>query len=328
MSLQPKCIKDLLGNKESIKNIIKWVKNEKIKGCLLISGKTGLGKTAIVETILNEYKCNKMELSLNVLTPLKLNEFIFKTNGYVNINNYFTQKKQKIIFIDNIDIVSPQTIKEIIKILKKDFNEKIICITNDKTNTKIKTLNKLKNTTTILIKKSKITELIQFCNKYFKSEKWNNNEKQLIDIIIGCNYDIRQLIIILEYSTNDVDDRFKIYDSVKELITISDIPIEKIDKMYENDTFMIPYFMHDNYLNSANNLKTICKCANSFSNHDIFTKKIFDLNENNYNSTYSCIIPNYYLTKQNKNANTNKYINIKFPLLLSRKSQSSVNLKK
>jgi replication-associated recombination protein RarA len=324
--LKPKCIKDLLGNKTSIKNIIKWIKNEKLKGCLLISGKTGLGKTVIVETILNEYQCNKMELSSDTLTPVKINEFIFKTNGYVNINNYFTQKKQKIIFIDNIDIASPQTIKEIIKLLKKDFNEKIICITNDKTNTKIKTLSKLKNTTTILIKKSNTTELIQFCNKYFKSKKWNDNEQTLANIIIGCNYDIRQLIIILEYSTSDVDERFKIYDSIKELITNGNIPIEKIDKMYENDIFLIPYFMHDNYLNSANNLKTICQCANSFSNHDIFANKLFNLNETNYNSTYSCIIPNYHLTKQNEN--TNKYTNVKFPLLLSRKSQSSVNLKK
>jgi hypothetical protein len=327
VTLKPNAISDLLGNKTSIRNITKWVTNEKLKGCLLISGKTGLGKTVIVETILNEYGCNKMELLSETLTPKKINEFIFKTNGYVNINNYFSKKKQKIIFIDNIDIASPQTIKEIIKLLKNDFNEKLICITNDKANTKIKTLYNLKKTQTVLIKKSKLSELIPFCNKYFKPEKWGGEEQKLVNIITGCNYDIRQIIMTLTYSTSFVDDRFKIYDSIKDLITNSNLSIKKIDKMYENDTLLIPYFMHDNYLKTANNLKTVCKCSDSFSNHDIFSKKMFDLNENSYNSTYSCIIPNYYLTKK-KNNNSNKYDSDNYPLLINKKSQSSANLKK
>ena len=128
----------------------------------------------------------------------------------------------------------------------------------------------------------------------------------------------------MTFTGQQVDERFKIYESSKNILLTKNLEINKIDKMYGQDTFLIPYFIHENYLDVASDLKTICKCANSFSNHDIFTKTMFDIGENSYNSTYSCIVPNYYLTKRNKK----KWINIRFPLLLNRKSQSSVNLKK
>lgn len=331
-SIKPNCVKDLLGNKTSINNIIKWVKKKDKKGCLLISGDVGMGKTAIIETILKEYKFDKIELQIDVMTPKKINEFFFKTNGYVNINNYFKKNVEyidipKIYFIDNIDLANKQTIKELINILKNKFNEKLICITNNKTDSKIKTLANQKNVDTILIKKTSTNTLVNFCNKHFEKELVGTNEETLIKLIERCRYDIRKIIISIKFINGESDEQFKIYDSVKEVLSNKNLNINRLEKMYQHDVYLIPYFIHQNYLGVGANLKMICKSANNFSDYDVVSKNFFDngMNVNNsIESVYCCAMPNYYI---NKKELKKKWFNVSFPLLLNRKSQSSKNLK-
>ena len=66
---RPKKIDDFIGNQNSIQPFIKWllewdVKNKKTK-CALISGVNGIGKSLLVELILQKHDFNIINLSID-----------------------------------------------------------------------------------------------------------------------------------------------------------------------------------------------------------------------------------------------------------------------
>ena len=112
------------------------------KSCLIITGQHGIGKSALVYTILTEKKYDISVINFEKVNQMKnITEFIEKTMKGVDIYSSIINKKHtqnRVIVIDNIEIVSSPNEKLFISsILKQNELEwifPIIFICNNKHN--------------------------------------------------------------------------------------------------------------------------------------------------------------------------------------------------
>ena len=96
------------------KDINNWLKT--FDKPLFISGKTGIGKTTFVNTILKDYTIVLIDHNLTS----NISQYIQKTIHETDISMMFQKKKYKAILFDNIYY----TDKTIIKILKEIVKKK------------------------------------------------------------------------------------------------------------------------------------------------------------------------------------------------------------
>ena len=88
---RPKCIKDIVGNKENLKIIDKWINDfrNKVEGhkkVLLISGEPGIGKTSTAHIILKHYGYRILEHNASDVRGKKaMNIIIRQSLSYTNI---------------------------------------------------------------------------------------------------------------------------------------------------------------------------------------------------------------------------------------------------
>ncbi len=336
---KPQILKEIIGHQTIITKIGNWLKKE--KGLLLLSGNSGIGKTLLVELLFNEWKeYEKIELEVDDLTPTVLREKIEKSLISGNIKSFFSGfGGKKIFYIDNIDLLKSQTIEEInnyLKQLKKKVSTafQMICITNDHTDSKLKNIRS--KSTIITIDPPPAIEIFKFCKKIINGKM---NDEYLFSVIKNSNCDVRKILTTLEYlSYHDLpynaymnDIQYDTHTSTAKLLN-NKLTINEIEKMYEADSYFLPFFIHSHYLLTSRKLNTICKCADLLSLHDYVGNILFQKgNKENDNENrsiyadpiYSCICPNYYLAKeQNK-----KKIIIKHPIMFNKKAQSAKNLK-
>jgi DNA polymerase III delta prime subunit len=265
--------------KEIIEELLEKNKNNKnisFDSCIIIHGKSGIGKT---------YKINKIcdELNLNVIhfTPSNVNnsndfeDLLQKKTtvkkNVVDIFNNVNNENKKIIIIHDYDILVSidRTINSTLyNILnsKKNKNICIVCICN----TEI--LKKIGN----IKKKCKIFE----CEKLNKTEikkilKNNNkiNEIRLDQIVDKIDGNIASGMIMIEHETNKEVD--KVIDS--EYIYKNNIKIDNIIRFIYTDTWLISLRFHENLINILKNRKSELKKKNLYYKNFISDFCLFDL---------------------------------------------------
>lgn len=221
---RPKCIKDIVGNKENLKIIDKWINDfrNKVQGhkkVLLISGEPGIGKTSTAHIILRQYGYRILEHNASDIRGKKaMNIIIRQSLSYTNILDLMNGGKQPVaIILDEIDNLvngggEKGGMSTFLEIIKSDVDIKsrskkiknkiiiynpIICIYNEFSD---KLLNELKKYSVhVEFNKPTKKDISFLLNKVIKNEKLNIVDDAKNEIIDYCNYDFRRLINILQY---------------------------------------------------------------------------------------------------------------------------------
>ena len=348
---------DLLLSKENYNKINNWFINFKKKqtktNCLFLYGVSGSGKTICAHTFLKNYNYNIVEFNSSDITKKTvfvktLNDILYKKNI---INMFNKEQKETAIIMDEIEGIN--------------MNEKYIF--NELTNfifPKNKLYRYLTHTPFILIsnkldKKQKniiskslfielnspsFIQLETLSIKILDKENKQYTKKDIKNLIDISSYDIRQLIINLEYYKNIENDKYKELNfNNKKNIEINDY--DYVDILYnsykrsnnyiiENKNILYMIF-YENFVNFINNRKEnhnkyrlIIEIYKNFSDSDLFDNNIYkthlwDLIEYNY---YYKIITNSFIINSSNSISSFK-TELKYSSLLNKYSLEYINIK-
>ena len=349
----PKNIEDLLISKENYNKIHNWLENFKKNGeinCLYLYGPIGCGKTSIAHLFLKHFNYDIIEKNLSNITKKKnFNNHIYDILQKKNIINMFIKKTKEIGLI--LDEIEGLTLKEIyifndlldIIFSKKNyrylkFNPFIII--SDSLN------NKMKHYTSqcvfVEIDYPSFNSIENICKHILDKEQIKFNQNIVKNIIETSRYDIRQIIINLEYSFKK-ETKHELYKDNYKNIELNDYNYIKlhmtnynglnnyISNINKNFAYMLFYENFIEYVlknKNENQQDTITNVYKNFSDSDIFDFLLYkymkwDLVD--YNNIYK-IIHNSYIINNNNNNNNNK-IEYKYSLLLNKNSLEFINLK-
>jgi len=262
-------IEELLENNKSKKNI-------SFDSCIIIHGKSGIGKSYKINKICDELNVNAIYFTpCNVNNSNEFQDLLEKKTtvkkNVVDIFNNINNEKRNIIIIDDYDILISidRTINSTLyNILnnKKIKNICIICICN----TEI--LKKIGN----IKKKCKIVECEKLnkidIKKILKNEK-KINEKRLDEIINKIDGNISNGLIMINNEINKEVD--KVIES--DYIYKNNIEIENIIKFLSIETWLISLRFHENLIDVLKNRKSELKKKNLYYKNFINDFCLFDL---------------------------------------------------
>jgi len=356
---KPSKLSDLVGNKDTINKIKKWLINfnkEDSTNYIIISGDHSVGKKTIINLILNDLNYKIINIDSHELKNIEATNYLLKNKNKSITNMMKSDNRQTCIVIHNIDKISLKNEKKHLELLiENSENYKlfpIIMLTSlqhSKYTSKLK-----KNHTEFKIEKPSIDDIKKLLNKIIRKENIIFTEKILIDkIIIFSQRDIRKSINILQdlYNTykNDVIDKdklkkYKTYSQKKD-VNINLFPackelldnfknIDHCIDLYKTEKVLLPLMIHENYTRAITSLKGNNKIdimkniIDSLSKGDIVETDIYT-DQNWYlqdiHGFLTCAKTSYYLNKNDKNE---KYYDIIFTSDLNRTSLKNINKKK
>ena len=334
--------------------------NSSNKSCMIVTGNHGVGKTSFVISILNSLNYKIYKINLIKINNIKnINEFIEKTifgNSITDkMNN--TSKEKKIIIIDNLECISSNNEKTLIKLLTK-LNDirwvlPIIFISNNEHNKLIYFVKKNAFEVQLYNPTNEIMENI--CCKICLEESINLTDEKILQKIISYSHnDIRSLITILQsiktiygdnyFSSDDFetfiqtckmkDIDYHIFDGAQKLFFGYD-NIDNVNRLFETEKTAIPLMIQQHYIDYlGNNINVVNKISNSLSIGDILEEYIYENNIydiRDIQSFYQCVYPSYILTNQlnPKNLHYTKFNGyFKYPNDLNKTSIRHINYTK
>ncbi|EPR79382.1 DNA replication factor C subunit [Spraguea lophii 42_110] len=249
---RPKSTSEILGNNKEIYTLKTAISN-KVPG-ILISGDPGIGKTTAA--ILSSKECGYEVIELNA-SDLRNKNML--QNTFKGIS-YKTDRK-KIIIMDEIDGMFSDRggIAELISIIKNTKNT-IICISNDRSNIKLRPLYNLVD---IRFKKPNTREILQAIKKILKEENKEIKDNIIMDIISKSDGDLRYTLnniqnislgkkTITFQKRNVIKNIFTILQELYKLNRKQNIRVidEKIN-MYFLDYDLVPLMVQENYVEGS-----------------------------------------------------------------------------
>jgi DNA polymerase III delta prime subunit len=333
-----------LFHKDITNHIRKWIKmNEEladdgklVKNILFLYGPIGCSKTVTVECLFKGY--NLIEIDSDMIrSSEKMTEIFdslvnFRELTLANIdkwNHKNNKEKSNIILIDNLELCD-KGIESFIEGLyvKRNVNIPIIMICNS---IKYKDLFiNYSNCTFLEFKKPSLLELSKLSCDITKAEKLDLSKDQIKKIIDKSEYDIRQLLFLLEQwsLSKTINSDFEIF---LENIQIKNVDIDLLDKMKYLCNYSKPFdfnnhftmstseplaisnSMYQNYLNNGfkvsfdkkTNIEYLNNISNVMDNISISNMIHNEIYENQnwglYNTytSHSSVLPSYYIKKNN-----------------------------
>ncbi len=327
---------------------------------LLILGPSGSCKTTICKCIFNE--CNYEPIKLDLFSYNNLKDNINQSIKHNTLDNFFLKKK-RVLFLDDIDLISQyeKTFISFIVKLIKTINIPIICTANNIEEKKISEIKK--KATKIYIRRIGYKECFQFLNNITKKENIDIKPEKLLDIVNDNNSDLRLILTNLEqylfnYKETDKDNitknviekkleirlsekdlyiNYGLFDFVKEILNKS-LNDYQLNNIIHNDCSLISLLLHENILNEFNKIKnkasikknileSLIDILEIFTNSDNFEKFIFINNDWYFYEQISLLKILAVNTIINKFERINKDENLIFTQLLT-KSSLRFNYKK
>ena len=315
---RPKKIDDFVGNKNIIQPFIKWLlewesTNKKNK-CALVSGLTGIGKSLLVELILNKHDYNIINLSLederdkdymnNIIKPILKTKKTF--DGQENV-----------LVVSEIDAGGDYGFISSLTECIKETKIPIICICNDRFNQSIKPI--LNYCFDIKMTKSSYQDVYRLLYKIVVTEKIKIKEQELKELYEQSNGDIRFIINTLQFGMRKSKKNIQssnIFETTGKLLSMD----ETIDSKY--DTYWLsndlhPLMVQENYINNIlsinNEVKRLDNLA--YSSHALSDADLFETQVNMTNWEFA---PHVALSTINSTSKCNKKAMVKFPQFLGR----------
>lgn len=315
---RPKKIDDFVGNKNIIQPFIKWLlewesTNKKNK-CALVSGLTGIGKSLLVELILNKHDYNIINLSLederdkdymnNVIKPILKTKKTF--DGQENV-----------LVVSEIDAGGDYGFISSLTECIKETKIPIICICNDRFDQSIKPI--LNYCFDIKMTKPSYQDVYRLLYKIVVTEKIKIKEQELKELYEQSNGDIRFIINTLQFGMRKSKKNIQssnIFETTGKLLSMD----ETIDSKYHtywlsNDlhTLMVQENYINNILSINNEVKRLDNLA--YSSHALSDADLFETQVNMTNWEFA---PHVALSTINSTSKCNKKAMVKFPQFLGR----------
>jgi DNA polymerase III delta prime subunit len=330
-----------LFHKDIINHIRKWIKmiedyaedKKSVKNILFLHGPVGSSKTVTVECLFKGY--NVIEIDSDMLRSAdKISDCLQSIVGFNSItlanidkwNHKNKRDKSNVVFIDNLELCD-RGIESFIDMLhnKNNINVPVILVCN---NSKFRDIfANYNNCTFIEFKKPSLLELTKLSNEISKAEHLDLTKEQIKKIIEHTEYDIRQLLFLLEQwlLSKQISVPFEDFvNSIQVKHTDKDL-CEKMEYLFNpnkkfniEETFIIASSepqtlscsIYQNYLtlntsvlDKQKNIDLLCNYSNimdciSASNiihNDIYENQNWDLY--NHYTFSSTVFPSYYLKK-------------------------------
>jgi len=348
---KPTNISEFIGNKQSFNDFSDWLLNWDInlkqnntnnKKCALISGKTGIGKSLLVELVLNTYNYNSIYLDTeqNNLNDYIKSFVISLIKQKINFNG-----KKNILVIQDIDTIYDTSSNFItnIKNCIQLTNIPIICICDNKYDQSIKPI--INDCFDIKLNQPIYEEVRPLLKKIISREKIIITETELKNLFENSGSDIRFVLNSLQMRINntvtdtkqfDKDKQgFNVFENAETLLNMDNSLENKITTYWLSPdiNFLI---IQENYINNSigfgnlndpdkktqdykilNNLEYLQKSANLVSEVDLFDCAV--INDNNWEMqnyiAYGSVNITLYCNKKR----------IKFPTILEKIALSNKN---
>ena len=294
---KPRSSKDFPFFKNEIQTIQKWLQcfiNKKIsmynfKNGLLISGPSGIGKTCLIQTLLNEMNIDVLEFNASSIdTPNDIMEKLNQVFSTTNIMSFISTKKLTCVVIDELDVINSRKefgSSNIVEFLeyektKKYANQKIkkskklfilnkipiICITN-----KLSIKHLKLHTIHIKLSPPSNYQLKCFADQILKRES-NELESSILQLIISkTQFDYRRLLLMLEdiccyinendpnksrifakiNSFSQKDNTGSIYEYTKSIFS-HEQDINTLSKKFDSYSKPLIFLVHDNFIQYIN----------------------------------------------------------------------------
>ena len=340
---KPKKISDIVGNKLQIKQAKLWLNNfrNKVKGtklALFISGPPGIGKTTLSHLIFKAFEYDVIEFNASDVRNQKLvRENLKNIMGKVSISKLMGGNLMNGIIMDEVDglssgdkggiselisFINPNKNKRGKNKIELEYNNPIICISNNDSDKKMRDLKK--ECEIIKFVYPKKNELYTYSQKILQKEKKEIDEDKLLEIVMFCQNDIRKLISTLEYyftKKNKVDKNFldtldkknidkSLFNSVFNILNEYK-NLDEVINLYLSDKNLINLLIHENILGIMKNYKNkdedklmiMEKIYENMALSDIYDNEIYM--NNNFelsllNGVIKCGTVSYLINQQKK----------------------------
>ena len=322
---RPKKIEDFIGNRNIIQPFIQWLlewnADDKKNKCALVSGLTGIGKTLLVDLVLNKHDYNIINLALNDERDKEYMNNVIKP--LLKTKKTF-EGQENVLVVSEIDAGGDYGFISALTECIKETKIPIICICNDRYDQSIKPI--LNYCFDIKMTKPSYQEVYKLLYNIVVSEKIKIKEPELKELYEQSNGDIRFIINILQFGLRTGNKNIQssnIFDTTGKLLSMD----ETIDIKYEtywlaND--LHPLLVQENYVNNImgindelKRLDNLAYSADALSDTDLFASYV---NMANWE-----IEPYVGLSTINASSKCNKKTMIKFPQYLGRVSTMNKN---
>lgn len=283
---RPQTVEDLVGNKSVIDQLNNFVLGKSGFKAAFVSGQPGIGKTTAALAV-----CRA-----NNITPIEFNASDLRSKRSIAehisdlVNNFVISKGmktgRKVVIMDEIDGMTSDRggIPELVNVIKQS-KVPIICICNDKTHVKMKTLSS--HCLSLHFRKLDARSILPRIKDILKKEGKYLNDGILNEVVTNSNGDMRYALNTIQsivsrdvvsmesisknlVKKNALRGTFEIASELFQRRSIAD----KIN-MYFEDYSLMPLFVHENYLKCTfRSLKDFLASADSISFSDILDARI------------------------------------------------------
>ena len=337
---QPKSLSEIIGNRDNILKIKKWLNNYENSNnhAAVISGGHGVGKNLIVRLALQEsgYQIKNI-YSTNLKNKNIVSEIIHscaKTKNAYTSFNQTTNQKYAVVIDDTESITLSSEKDNLLELFKFNSEHKyfpLIFISNLQHSKLINNLKKLSLEITLYA--PPVDQIKTYISGICKKEHMNiTDDKIYLQIIKFCQSDIRRLLFVLQdlyytYSKKPITcEMFKEYQHMSQKKDI-DVGLYYAAKnlldnyhnindclqLYETEKVLLPLTIYENYyrkifkqnLNPAQILSIMSNVTNSSSIGDVIETNIYS-DQNwflqNIHGFYTCADTSYTMNNiQNQN---------------------------
>lgn len=252
--IKPQSLKDVIGNRIQISNFLKYLKDETPENnIILLTGPNGCGKSLICELSIKELDLDPLNINKTNLTIKEIINLVTTFLSNRTISSFF-EKKRKIIFMDNIDIMISidksiiSLLSDIYPILKK-FN--VLLLITCKNNEERKIL-ELKNMVEIVkINYPTIKDAFAYLSNIISENEIEISEDDLIQMVNKYKGSIRD--IIMNMYVNDIE--YSDLSSFKDMTQFEIIKkvyrkkhtFQEIMSLLRDDVSIVSYLMYENF---------------------------------------------------------------------------------
>lgn len=348
-----------LFHKDVVNHIRKWIKmledscdrKSSMKHILFVHGSISCGKTVTIECLFKAFNLITVD-SDNLRSSDRISEVLQTVVGFNDITlanidkwNHKTRKdKPNIVFIDNIELCE-KGIDSFVDMIhnRLDRDVPIILISNNAKHQDIFT--NYQNCTFVQFKKPSLLELTKLASDINQAESLELTRPQTKQIVERCQYDIRQLLFLLEQwmlSKRGGSD-FDMFLETVQLKQVDQDIGEKMSVLCNRSAFnfrstfglaasephILSSSIYQNYITvhkvpESTEPKIIASLLQNYSNvmdnismSDVYNNEIYENQQwglyNEY-AVFSTVLPSYYL-KQNaellQSTTTNEFVTYK-----------------
>lgn len=178
---EPKSLKDFIGNKKQIAEIMSWLKSAKKP--LLLTGQTGSGKTLLIKLIAKEMNYEVTENpDIDELLRASKERSIFYSG--------------KLFVLETGQSSGMRGVSELMKVARP-----LILITNELYDRRLANIRRLCKV--VKLEKLAVVEIANFLKNVCKNKKMKYSDDKILEIAKNCSGDIRAALIDMETYAGD-----------------------------------------------------------------------------------------------------------------------------